>query len=387
MDSPVVLIVDDYPKTLELLQMLLADSGLTILTATSGKAAKQLIGETRPDLILLDILIPDLDGYQLCSELKANPVTADIPVIFLTALSNREDILRGLRVGAVDYITKPFDLEEVSLRIKIHLELQSAKETIVRLNKDLSGRNAEYEKEVAQAVQFITAILPPPMVKPVGLDYKFLPSQRLGGDTINYFFLDEEHIAIYLLDVSGHGLVSALLSMSLNNVLRSQSLPGIDFLQPTDVLNDLNKKFRMELQDGKYFTIWYGVYNIKTKTLTYASGGHAPPILITTSENRKSTRSLEAVGLPIGLFDSCQIQEFSTTLKQNDALYIFSDGVFEIESAEGLPLGYDGLKSLLLQQHMKKNVSFDRVFEKICEYNAGKGFDDDFSLILFSVRE
>lgn len=385
MSNPVVLIIDDYPKTLDLLQILLQDSGLTILTAASGEAALKIVAEVVPDLILLDILIPDIDGYELCKRLKADERTCDVPVIFLTALSNREDILRGLRAGAVDYITKPFDIEEVSLRIKIHLELQAARETIVKLNKDLSDRNEDYEKEITQAAQFITAILPVPMQGPIQLDWKFIPSQRLGGDTLNYFFLDEEHFVIYLLDVSGHGMVAALLSMSLNNILRSHALPGINFLEPVKVIEDLNTKFSMDGQDGKYFTIWYGVYNINTKELKYASGGHAPPILISTVDNRKSTKSLESVGLPIGLFDNCQTQEFLITLKKADVLYIFSDGVFELQSRDGVPLGYDGLKSLLLQQHMKKNVTLNRIFERIQEYSGTPGFEDDFSLVSILV--
>lgn len=129
-----ILIVDDNSENLRLLSQTLSRKGYTVRPAKSGKMALTAVEEMPPDLFLLDIMMPEMDGYELCRRLKEDPKIADIPVIFLTARSTSEDIVKGFEVGAVDYVLKPFRIPELLARVETHITLR---ETIVRLQSAL----------------------------------------------------------------------------------------------------------------------------------------------------------------------------------------------------------------------------------------------------------
>ncbi|MCK4765652.1 MAG: response regulator [Candidatus Aminicenantes bacterium] len=140
--KPLVLIVDDVPKNLQVLGNILRKKNYNIAAATSGKQALDMVVNSQPDLILLDIMMPDLNGYEVCEKLKENPTIKDIPVIFLTAKTETDDIVKGFTVGAVDYLTKPFESAELLARANTHIELKRARdkerELIVQLKEALT---------------------------------------------------------------------------------------------------------------------------------------------------------------------------------------------------------------------------------------------------------
>ena len=155
------------------------------------------------------------------------------------------------------------------------------------LEKTVEARTAELEKavhliasEMSEAADYVRSLLPPPHEGSIRTAWRFIPSQQLGGDAFGYDWLDDENFAMYLLDVCGHGVGAALLSISVMNVLRSNSLPGVDMREPSAVLAALNERFPMENHNNMYFTMWYGVYNKKQRRLAYASGGHPPAVLV-----------------------------------------------------------------------------------------------------------
>ncbi len=141
-----LLIVDDIIDNIRIIGSLLKSKGISITPATSGEQALGLAVAKKPDLILLDVQMPEMDGFEVCKKLKDNPLTKDIPVIFLTARTETEDIMKGFNLGAIDYITKPINSDEVIARIKTHLELKKSKDIINEQNKDLSELNATKDK-------------------------------------------------------------------------------------------------------------------------------------------------------------------------------------------------------------------------------------------------
>ena len=138
-----ILIVDDNPTNLSVLSQALKSAGLKFRVAVDGESALEAVEYQPPELILLDVQMPGIDGFETCSRLKENPCTKDIPIIFMTALTNTVDKVKGLSLGAVDYITKPFEHEEVLARVKVHLELSRLTQNLAQLNHDLEQRVTE----------------------------------------------------------------------------------------------------------------------------------------------------------------------------------------------------------------------------------------------------
>ncbi|MEO6812161.1 MAG: GAF domain-containing SpoIIE family protein phosphatase [Isosphaeraceae bacterium] len=207
---------------------------------------------------------------------------------------------------------------------------------LAHLQHDLIASKNHLTNELAQAAKYVYSLLPKPGNGPVQTRWRFEPSSELGGDCFGHDWIDPDHFAVYLLDVSGHGVGAALLSVSVANALRSRSLPGTDFRDPSAVLARLNDDFPMERHDDRYFTIWYGVFNRKDRTLTYSSGGH-PPALLWPSSSHNETGPIElGVGnLAVGMLPGISFESEQVTLGPSSILYLFSDGVYEIQKPGG----------------------------------------------------
>ena len=228
--KPKILIVDDTPENIQILMATLKDQ-YTIVAAINGeKALKMAVADPRPDLILLDIMMPGMDGYEVCRRLKADEQARHIPIIFVTAKTEVEDETQGFELGAVDYITKPFSIPVVKARVKAHLDLKRLRDLEAIQRAKLEAVLLALNKELAEAADYVKFILPQPLTEgPVKADWRFVPSTTLGGDGLGYHWLDEDSFAIYLVDVCGHGVGAALHSVSVLNVLRSQKLAEYRF--------------------------------------------------------------------------------------------------------------------------------------------------------------
>lgn len=242
---------------------------------------------------------------------------------------------------------------------------------------------AALQAELMEAADYVQSLLPTPTSAPVCIDSRFIPSQQLGGDCFDYYWLDDDHLAIYLLDVSGHGSRAALLSVSVLNFLRARFLPNTNFYQPNQVLSALNQAFQMDRQRNMYFTIWYGVYNRRTRSLIYSCAGHPPAMLITkNSENIVEVKQLSTSGcIPIGMFpqakyinDSCQIQPAAN-------LYIFSDGIYEVTLPNGEIWKLDNFIQVLADYTQKNQGSLENILQYVRSLQANDTFNDDVSLL------
>jgi sigma-B regulation protein RsbU (phosphoserine phosphatase) len=226
--------------------------------------------------------------------------------------------------------------------------------------------------------------LPPPLTGSVQIDSRFIPSRQLGGDCFDYYWLDPDYLAIYLLDVSGHGLGAALPSISVLNLLRSQSMDGVNFYQPNHVLKALNETFQMDDQNDKYLTIWYGVYNQARRQLIYSSAGHPPALLISKASHSEpvEVQKLKTVSLPIGMMPDTKFVNQRCEIHLNSTLYVFSDGVYEILKPDGEIWGLDGLMELMRCQPDSVNLQgLTYILNYIKALNHNEPFEDDVSLL------
>ena len=375
--KPTILVVDDAPANLQLMSGLLQEN-YRVKAATSGeKGLKIALTSPQPDLILLDIMMPEMDGYEVCKRLKADERTKGIPIIFLTAKSEAEDEALGLSCGAVDYIIKPVSPPIAMARIKTHIDLYHQKKALVESQKILA-------EEINEAAIYIRSLLPSPLEGKVTTSWQHIPCSSLGGDAFGYHWLDEGRLGIYLVDVCGHGVGAAMLCISVINALRSQTLQKTDFGSPQSVLKGLNEAFPMEKQNNKYFTLWYGVYDRKHQQLTYSSAGHPHAILFTGDGNaNKEFHALSTAGIAIGVMPDIEFKENVLPLGSTSKLYVFSDGVYEITQQDGKEMSLDDYTKVMQESFNNLEVlQTEKVLEKITSLKREKGpFDDDFSIV------
>lgn len=245
---------------------------------------------------------------------------------------------------------------------------------------------AALSAELEQAARYVESLLPQRASHGlVATDWLYRPSAGVGGDAFGYHWLDETHFAVFLLDVCGHGVGAALLATTVMNVIRARTVTGADFLAPDSVLSALNAAFPMEAQNGMYFTIWYGVYDTVTQTMTFASAGHHPAVLVAPDA---PPRLLRGKGLPIGCFDEVKYPVFSMAIPAGARLYIFSDGIFEV----GLPnseemFSFEEFVNIILEwreNNTKENLLF--VLQAMQSVQGRANFDDDCALVEVEFR-
>jgi len=371
-----ILVVDDSPANRETLCRRLRRQGHTTQEAADGVEALATANPEMFDLVLLDVIMPKLDGYNALREMKADPVLKEIPVIMISALDELGSVVRCIEAGAEDYLAKPFEPTLLKARIGASLEKKRLRDqerehlrTIETTQKRLAG-------ELEEAGNYVRSILPPPVKDaPIRVDWRFLPSHELGGDSFGYHWIDDEHFAFYLLDVCGHGVGAALLSVAAINVLRSGSLAA-DFRDPGSVLSLLNETFPMERHNNMYFTLWYGVYHQPTRTLRHASGGHPPAFLLAEGE---PMQALRCPGLVVGILPGMEYDSETCTIPPGARLYVMSDGTYEIRTPEGI-LDFAQFEAFF-RDHGDEPDFLDQLIHWATRHHGSLPLEDDFSII------
>jgi sigma-B regulation protein RsbU (phosphoserine phosphatase) len=327
-----ILVVDDTPENLDVVKGILKEE-YTLFLAVNGKLALKIAKAQKPDLILLDIMMPEIDGYEVLRRLKQDEEINSVPVIFLTAKTEIEDERKGLELGAVDYILKPISPPILLARIKTQLRLRQINQALVKEIHERIRVQEMLQSDLNEAAEYVKALLPNPIQKEkITIDWRFEPCSLLGGDAFGYHWLDNDNLAIYLIDVAGHGVGAALLSASVINTLRSKTLPNTNFIQPSEVLFALNRVFPFDQNNYMFFTIWYGVFNKTDFSLTYSSGGHPPAFLLNDGIKETTIKPLQTKGMAIGAVPEFQFQQETVKIEAPSRLYIFSDGAYEIRT-------------------------------------------------------
>ncbi|MFC1515467.1 PP2C family protein-serine/threonine phosphatase, partial [Thermodesulfobacteriota bacterium] len=262
---------------------------------------------------------------------------------------------------------------------KLEEEHQRANSALIERNKALLRLNAE----LAEAAEYVRTMLPNPIDKGyIRTDWRFVPSASLGGDAFGYFWVDDHNFAIYLLDVSGHGVGAALLSVSVMNAFRSKSLLNTDFKDPEQVLSSLNMTFPSEENNDMFFTIWYGVYNKDTRELTYASGGHPPAILLSdTIVDGHGIVQLRTPNYIIGGLSEITFEKQICKIDENSTLYIFSDGVYEVEKPDGTMWRLKEFFDFFNQEKATSLSRLDHLYSYVKQLGSTEHLEDDFTII------
>ncbi|HEY9808372.1 MAG TPA: SpoIIE family protein phosphatase [Halomicronema sp.] len=271
----------------------------------------------------------------------------------------------------------------------VGIDITQRKRAEAALQAELQQRQliqAALEAELEEAAKYVRSLLPRPMRGPVAIDWLFIPSKKLGGDSFGYDWLDRDHLAVYLIDVSGHGLGSALLSVSVLNLLRSGSGLQTNYYSPSDVLEALNQTFQMDKHGNMYFTIWYGVYNRLTNRLIYSSAGHPPAVLIAKDNgNFTGLQELRIPGcLPIGLLPNVNYTNAECEVAPGSSLYIFSDGIYEFEHPDGVVWSFDIFINWLQSRSLEKEITLNEFLTEVQNDNTKETFDDDVSWLQIS---
>jgi len=240
--------------------------------------------------------------------------------------------------------------------------------------------NAAMEAELAEAATYSRAVLPGKLTNPVSTDWVFISSSQLGGDSFGYHWLDDDTLSLYLLDVCGHGVGAALLSISVVNVLRTSSLAETNFCDPAHVLGNLNAAFPMEQHNDMYFTAWYGVYTRSTNILNFACGGHPPAVLISPDG---TVRHLSAKGAVVGAFPKPTYETASATVAPGSRLYLFSDGTYEIDRPNSTMMTHEEFSNILRDPSVTGTSKLEDVVTEVRRQQTKEAFADDFSLVEF----
>jgi len=368
-----ILIVDDDLFMRRLLRMLLETAQYRVIETENGQQGLNAYQLHHPDIVLMDAQMPGMDGFTCCSKLKELPNGTYTPVLMVTGLDDANSVNLAFDVDAADYITKPINPNVLLGRVRRILQATKA-ENALRTQHEI------LQTELRQAAEYVSALLPKPYTEKIAINRQFQPSLQLGGDALDYYWLDEDNLVVYLVDVAGHGVKSALLSVSVLNILRAQSLPQSDFYHPSSVLNGLNQVFQMSDRGEDYFTMWYGVYNCRSRKLTYASAGH-PPALLVTSKDEISVVQLDTGGIPIGMFPDFDFDEEDHIVEDGAHLYVFSDGVYEIPQPGGVIWGLENLIQVIQEYQRAATSNLDYVLNKVKDVSGTPRLEDDFSLI------
>ncbi len=409
-----ILLVEHMPDNVETLLQCFSAFGFELIVAQDGETALQQCELLQPDLILLDVNIPGMNGFEVCRRLKAQDIIHDIPVIFMKSPDDHVSPVKGFSVGAVDYVNKPLQLEETFARMTSHLKLRhlqiQLEETIVTLQQEIRERqraeeaaslamkqtqqaNERMKQDLAAAARVQQALLPDvaPNIPGATFAWTYRPCAELGGDSLNVFSLNDHQVGMYVLDVTGHGVPASLLSVTLSRVLIPRNDPSCLFVQshtksemptltsPAEVATRLNDMFPMSKGEHQYFTLVYGILDTRDGTFRYVCAGHPPPIVCT---NDQAPIIGEAPSLPIGLFEDEQYEDCTIQLESDSRLYLYSDGVIEAMNSQREIFGQARLVAALQHtRHINLQASVESIATAASSWTQHGHMHDDLSIL------
>jgi serine phosphatase RsbU (regulator of sigma subunit) len=379
-EQKLILVVDDTPLNISVITGALKDTFRTKVATSGAKALAIAAADEKPDLILLDVMMPEMDGYEVCRRLKIDPTTREIPVIFLTAQTDAEDETHGFQVGAVDYVHKPFSPAVMIARVHTHLALRETRE---KLAQQLLA--IQKELETARLIQ--QSILPQTVPQIDGLDIaaRYVPMASVAGDFYDFIVVDNKHVGILVADVSGHGMPAALIASMLKIALAAQSARADD---PARVLQGLNQVLCGKFQHH-YVTAAYVFVDMEKRTLSYAGAGH-PPLLLWGAAP-PGVRDVTENGLFLGMFDSATYSSVKVPLAPGDRGLLYTDGISETNNPEGAEFGSERFRQFLeAQKNGSANQLADGLLEELARWSArgeGEDLDDDITMVTIHVTD
>jgi phosphoserine phosphatase RsbU/P len=392
-----ILVVDDDEAIRILLGSRLRGMGHEIDTASNGLEAWERLERESFDLLVCDWNMPLMDGVELCRRIRHAEWGSYVYVILCTAMNQKADFLAGMEAGADDFVVKPIDFADLRVRVRaaerilqLHFELSAQNKSLRELYSKLRSAYDTIERDLEAAASMQAALLPKKTEfhESIRLDWLLIPSLYLAGDMLNYFLVDGNKLVFYHLDVAGHGIPAALLSVTLNRLL--MPIPGSPIAKtgatgvpetlnsPQDVVSELNDRFQST--DDTYFTMVYGVLDTDSRALTFCQAGHPGPLLLSPDGE---LRRLGEGGFPVGMMPEMKYDQNHITLPAGDKLILYSDGIPECINQSGHRYTEENLFAVL-KRCARSSVGdlVEAVRADIMNWHGESELSDDVSLLV-----
>ena len=367
-ETPAILIVDDTPTNVELVESILSAEGFRTLTASDGGGARALCRAEHPDLILLDVMMPGETGFETCAKLKSDPATADIPIIFLSALDDVKSKVAGLKIGGVDYIAKPVHGEEVLARVRVHLRIGETNRALVRLHRE----RLEQLRDAQQAI-----LVRPESCPEAGFAVYYKPLEEAGGDFYDVIPIGPDVFAYFVADISGHGVSAAFLTSAVKALLRQYAGP---MFSPEDTMRSVDSVMRQMMGEEQYLTACYARLNRQTRRLSVISAGH-PPLILVGASGQAQVVKMDSD--PLGVFSSAVLTRKDLKVSRGDRFFLYSDGLIESGPGGGRRDGLEQLVDACVRHRMAPLAEAAAAIAGELRPEAGKVEDD---LLLLAVE-
>ena len=368
-----LLLVDDNPTNLQVLYQTLETTGCKLLVAKNGEAALSIAQKASPDLILLDIMMPGIDGFEVCRRLKADPATANIPVIFLSALTDTKDKVQGLQLGAVDYVSKPFQPDEVIARVDTHL-------TIHRLKREVEEKKDALEDELEAASDVQRRLLPKklPEIDSLKLAVHYETSLYAGGDYYDIAEMADGLWGFLVADAEGHSAPAAVMMAMTCALFRSYPQPPSE---SGELLYFLNEHM-CKVADPSFVTALYVVYDANRRNLKISRAGHPPPMIYQAAEKKAIEYPCSGV-FPLGIDPYVQVPVTEAELHPGDRILMYTDGITERFNTDGETYGEDRLlRQLEAGGDLEPQELLAAIMKDVNDFAKGRPADDDQALLL-----
>ncbi|MDM8566200.1 SpoIIE family protein phosphatase [Candidatus Halobeggiatoa sp. HSG11] len=408
-----ILLVEDSDSTRLYLSVLLQQYGYDTVIASDGVQALALLeADHAIHLVLTDWLMPNMDGLELCKRIRSMSLQRYVYLVVLTQKSQKSALIESMEAGADDFLFKPVDKDELRVRIEAGRRMITLEQNLAAHNQQLQQAQAQIQRDLQAAAHTQQSLLPKPCcLQGYQFDWRFYPSQWVAGDMLNYFPLTPEHIGFYQLDVSGHGIHSALLSFALYHriinqlghsglLLQATEQNGLVPTPPHQVAAELNQIFQSE--DGLYFTLLYGVIEISSGLVSFTQAGHPQPL------KRDAVAQVEycgSNGFPIGLLPAADYETQQLWLMPGEMLLIYSDGVTDCQNLQGETFGGKRLVTVFSEAQNDSTYSVTHELgqvlcrwccceaselacssqndsEQACHWCTGKTFEDDMTFLV-----
>ncbi len=378
-----ILVVDDAPANLQVLAGMLKDRCYKARPVPSGKLALLAARAHPPDLILLDINMPEMNGYEVCEQLKADDQLKGIPVIFISALNEQLDKVKAFAIGGVDYLTKPFQMEELHARVETHLKLRRLQIELEEYSRhlELARERLKLDLELARVVQ--RGFLPLRLPEIPGYEFfaHYESAYEVGGDYYDFIPLPGQRVAVMLGDVAGKGVAAALLMAKLSADARVCMLTES---APAAAVTKLNS---LMIQSGiadRFVTLVAAILDPGSHTVTLVNAGHPSPLIY-----HRATRTVgeaignDAAGLPLGVLDGFEYASCQISLEPGDSILAFTDGVPEAMDVQGLQLQTKGVYAAMQGEADSPRALGARVVQVVQQFATGRSQFDDIALVGF----
>nr|WP_279287017.1 response regulator [Heliobacterium chlorum] len=378
-----ILVVDDVVTNVELMRLQLTRAGYQVVTAFNGEQALETIKKTLPDLILLDVMMPGMNGFEVCAKLKEDPHTQLIPVVLVTALHEVEDRIKGIEAGADDFISKPFNRVELLTRVKSLLRIRKLYRQLEKSYQEIEAKNAILTEELRMARHVQQHLLPAefPNMNKLAFEVTYRPTIEIGGDFYDFIPISHDQIGIFLSDVSGHGVSAAMLTMVISTMMRSITQEAHE---PGLVLDQLNRQFGKMVEGeltGTFVTAFSVVINQSTGRIQYANAGHPSPLLLRGDGD--AVEKLDTEGFPLGLFDTAQYESREIDIKPGDKLVLYTDGIYDVVDEQKEIFGLSRFVALVEElRHLPAKEMAKEIIARISAFAQNAPQPDDICLMV-----